>query len=167
MNAQSGIRIRGRIEYVLRGSNGRVKAHGVTHNLVTSVGDNYFAAKAYSSPTAAAGMKLGTTDTAATKSGAGSFITTGDYITGSNKAWDSTWPKAGASANIVQYKRTYAAGEATNSTINRVSFGDNITDAGETDASHTYAVALLDPRPVNKGANDTLTITWDVTFLGA
>ena len=147
------VTIRGRVEYVLRGPDGRFKARGVSHNLVTDVGDIYFAEAVLGTAAAPpAGMKLGTEGgVAAAKNGAGSFIPAGDYVDG----------------NIVQYKRIYAAGEATNATLNRVSIVDNTTNAGEADASHTSAIALLDPKPVNKGASDTLTITWNITFLGA
>ncbi len=163
------VTIRGRVEYVLRGPDGRFKARGVSHNLVTDVGDIYFAEAVLGTAAAPpAGMKLGTEGgVAAAKNGAGSFIPAGDYVDGSNKAFDVTWPKAGGAGNIVQYKRIYAAGEATNATLNRVSIVDNTTNAGEADASHTSAIALLDPKPVNKGASDTLTITWNITFLGA
>jgi hypothetical protein len=43
---------------------------------------------------------------------------------------------------------------------------DNTTDAGEADATHTFAISVFDGA-INKGASDTLAVTWNVTFLGA
>ena len=167
MKVRGRIRIRGRMAYELRGPDGRIKARGVTHNLVTANGDQYCAKKLYSAPTAMANMKLGTAETAPDKSGVGSFIAVGDYIAGSAHACDEASPKAGGTNDIVTFIHTWAAGEATNATINRVAIVDNVTNAGEADATHTLATALLNPRPVNKGASDTLKVTWNITFLGA
>ena len=66
------------------------------------------------------GMKLGTGSTAPAKSGAGAAVVT--YLTGSNKAFDATFPTA--VAGVVTYKRTYAAGEAT------YAVGDTVTKDG-------------------------------------
>jgi len=158
------LRLVGRVTAELRDRRGRLLRRLAVHNLITDVGDQYIAAKLYSSPTAMSGMKLGSASTAAAKNGAGSYVAAGDYVSGSAKAFDATWPKAGASANVAQYKRTFAAGEATG-TIRRASIVDNQTDAGEADASHTAAVAVFDA-DIPKGASDTLTITWDWTILG-
>jgi hypothetical protein len=111
-------------------------------------------------------MKLGTATTEAAKSGAGSYIAAGDYVSGSAKALDDSTPKQGASANIAQFRRLWAAGEGTNADINRVAIVDNTTDAGEADATHTFAISVFDGA-INKGASDTLAVTWNVTFLGA
>jgi len=144
----------------------RVKAHGFSRNLITANGDQYCAKKIYSSPTAMANMKLGELTTTPTKTGAGSYITTtSDYVSGSAHACDESSPKAGATNDIVYYAHTWAAGEATNANINRFAVVDNVTDAGEADATHTLLTALLDPKPVPKGASDTLKILDNVTFL--
>ena len=150
----------------LRGPDGKLKKRKVVQNLVTDQGDKFAAAAFYTAAYSAWGMKLGTANTAASKNGAGSFIAVGDYISGSAKALDDSTPKAGASANIVRFRRLFAAGEGTSATINRVSICDNTTDAGEADATHTFAIAVFSGA-INKGASDTLTVTWDVTCLGA
>jgi hypothetical protein len=157
----------GRMAYELRGPDGRIKARGVTHNLVTGNGDQYCAKKLYSAPTLMTAMKLGTATTAPAKTGAGSFVAVADYVSGSAHACDESSPKAGGTNDIVTFIHTWAAGEATNSTINRVAIVDNTTDAGEADATHTLSAALMNPAPVAKGAADTLKITWNITFLGA
>ena len=112
------------------------------------------------------GMKLGTGSTAVAKSGAGAAIVT--YLSGSNKAFDATFPSE--AAGVVTYKRTYAAGEATSaSAITEVVINtdtianDNATTAT---AANTVSRALL-AGIASKGAGDTLTITWTHTILGA
>lgn len=145
---------------------GNLKQREVTHNLVTDQGDDFAKSAIYTAAYATWGMKLGTATTAASKSGAGSFIAAGDYISGSAKALDDSTPKEGASANICQFRRLWAAGEGTDNSINRVAVVDNTTDAGEADATGTYAIAVF-AATIAKGAADTLTVTWNVTYLGA
>jgi len=160
------MRLRGRIIAELYGPDGRLKHRSVTHNLLTAQGDKFAAAAFYTAAYSAWGMKLGTATTVASKSGAGSFIASGDYVSGSAKALDNSTPKAGATNDIVQFHRTWAAGEGTNAAINRVAIVDNTTNAGEADATHTFATGVFDGA-INKGANDTLAVTWDITLLGA
>jgi len=158
--------LRGRVIAELRDRHGRLKQREITHNLVTDQGDDFAKSAIYTAAYTAWGMKLGTAATAAAKNGAGSYIATGDYVSGSAKALDDSTPKEGASANICQFRRLWAAGEGTSNTINRVAIVDNTTDAGEADATHTFAIAVF-PAQIAKGAGDTLTVTWNVTFLGA
>lgn len=166
MDRQEGIGLRGRVTAELRDQDGNLKQRSVTHNIVTGQGDKFAAAALYSAAYSAWGMKLGTATTAAAKTGAGSFIAVADYVSGSAKALDDSTPKAGATADIVQFRRLWAAGEGTDAAINRVSICDNTTDAGEADATHTFAISVFSGA-INKGASDTLTVTWDVTYLGA
>lgn len=160
------VKLKGTIIAELRDKNGRLKQREVTHNLVTSQGDDFAKSAIYTAAYTTWGMKLGTATTTASKTGAGSYIATGDYISGSAQALDDSTPKEGASANICQFRNQWAAGEATSDTINRVAITDNTTDAGEADASHTYAIAVF-AATIAKGANDTLTVTWNVTYTGA
>jgi len=163
---KSKMELRGEVVAVLRGPDGRIKNKQVFHNLVTDQGDDFAKSAIYTAAYATWGMKLGTASTAAAKNGAGSYIATGDYISGSAQALDDSTPKEGASANICQFRRLWAAGEGTSNTINRVAIVDNTSDAGEADASHTYAIAVF-PAQIAKAAGDTLTVTWNVTYLGA
>jgi len=156
----------GEVIVEIHDKDGNLKERQVFHNLVTDKGDDFAKSAIYTAAYATWGMKLGTATTAASKSGAGSFIAVGDYVSGSAKALDDSTPKQGAAANICQFRRLWAAGEATNSNINRVAIVDNTTDAGEADATHTYAIAVFSGA-INKGASDTLTVTWNVTYLGA
>lgn len=163
---QSGMRMRGELIIELRGPDGELKDKQVVHNLVTGQGDKFAAAAVYTAAYATWGMKLGTASTAASKDGAGSYIAAGDYVSGSAQALDDSTPKAGATDDICQFRRLWAAGEGTSDTINRVAIVDNTTDAGEADATHTYAIAVFAAQ-IAKGAGDTLTVTWNVTYLGA
>jgi len=167
MNAKSKIGLRGVVIAELRDKDGNLKQREVVHNLVTAQGDKFAAAAMYSAAYSTWGMKLGTAATAPHKTTVDSAnIPAADYISGSAKALDNSTPKAGATDDITQFRRLYAAGEATNATINRVSICDNTTDAGEAGVTHTYAIAKFSGA-INKGASDTLTVTWNVTYLGA
>ena len=163
---KDGMCLKGEVIAELRDKNGKLKQREVTHNLVTDQGDDFAKSAIYTAAYTTWGMKLGTAETAAAKNGAGSYIAAGDYISGSAQALDDSTPKEGASANICQFRNQWAAGEATNNTINRVAITDNTTDAGEADATHTFAIVKF-AATIAKGAADTLTVTWNVTFLGA
>jgi len=114
----------------------------------------------------AAGMKLGTGSTAVAKNGAGAALVT--YQTGSQQAFDSTWPQSSSSSGRrIQYKTTYAAGTATANGLNEVVIvNENVFADATTAAANTISRALLSP-VVNKGASDSLAITWNHTLLGA
>lgn len=163
---QAKMGMRGMVTAVLRGPDGEVKQRQITHNIVTDQGDKFAAAAVYTGAYTGWGMKLGTASTAASKSGAGSFIAVGDYVSGSAQALDDSTPKAGATNDITQFRRLWAAGEGTSATINRVATVNNTTGAGEGDATGTYSIAVFAAQ-IAKGADDTLTVTWDVTHLGA
>ena len=158
--------LRGVVVAELRDRIGNLKQREIVHNLVTDKGDDFAKSAIYTAAYTTWGIKLGTATTTPSKSGAGSYIGTGDYVSGSAKALDDSTPKQGASANIVQFRRLWAAAEGTSNDINRVAITDNTTDAGEADATHTFAIAKF-ASAINKGADDTLTVTWNVTFLGA
>jgi len=121
------------------------------------------------------GMKLGTGSTAMNKTTpTGMDLTTyGTGVTG-NKAFDATYPQFANLGNglgaTATYKTTWNAGEATVSGLNEVAiiaewpFTDTATTSGATKG--TVSRAILSP-VVNKGASDTLAITWLHKFLGA
>ena len=158
--------LKGEVIAELRGPDGKLKQRLVTHNLVTDQGDDFAKSAIYTAAYSTWGMKLGTAETAAAKNGAGSFVAEGSYITGSAKAFVATFPKEGASANICQFQTLFEAGEGTSATINQVAIVDNTTDAYEANADHTFAISIFGAT-INKGADDTLTVTWNVTYTGA
>lgn len=114
----------------------------------------------------AAGMKLGTGNTAVAKNGAGAALVT--YQSGSQQAFDAAFPtSASSSGRRIQYKVTYAAGTATANGLNEVVIvNENVLADATTAAANTISRALLSPI-VNKGASDSLAVTWSHTLLGA
>lgn len=155
---------------------GRLKLVLPFANLITTAGDQYYAQKGIvgiapanaSAPTAVSGMKLGTGTTAAAKSGAGAALVT--YVTGSNRAFDSTYPQASAVGGdlgwLATYKTTWPAGTVTNSTLNEaVIVNDSATDA--TSSAANSISRFVFGATVNKTATDSLAATWSHKFLGA
>ena len=158
--------IQGVVVAELIGPDGAVKARCETHNLITAVGDQYYAGRAALSsslPAQVTGMKLGTGSTAPAKSGAGAALAT--YLTDSHQAIDGSYPTA--AAGVVTHRVTYAAGKAT--TASPITEVVLVTDAlanATSSAANTIARALLSGIG-SKGAGDSLTITWTHTLLGA
>jgi hypothetical protein len=112
-------------------------------------------------------MKLGTGSTAVAKTGAGAALVT--YLSGSNKAFDATYPQSSlTTGRVITYKRTYAAGEAT--TASAITEAVIVNDTIATDATSTAANTIsrvLVTVISAKAAGDTLTATWTHTLLGA
>jgi hypothetical protein len=151
----------------LRGPDGELKARCETHNLVTAVGDQYYAGRAALSsslPAQVTGFKLGTGSTAVAKTGAGAALVT--YLAGSNRANDGGFPTA--VGGVVTWRRTYAAGEATTASpiTEVVLVTETISNDDTSTAAETISRALLTGIP-SKAAGDSLTITWTHTLLGA
>jgi hypothetical protein len=121
-------------------------------------------------------MKLGTGSTALNKT-TPTGMDIGTYIAGGNtgtKGFDATYPQFANLGNglgaTATYKTTWNAGEATITGLNEVAICAEhpTSDAGLTSGATkgTVSRALLSP-VVNKGASDTLAITWIHKFLGA
>lgn len=151
------------------GPDGQVKRRVEFANKITTAGDQHHAKKiAGATTTSPTGMKLGTSTTAASKSGSGAAL--GTYISGSNITWDATFPSAAAVSGTdvgwaVAYQCTWPAGTATNSAIAEVVIvNDAGTDATSSEAN-TYSRTVLSA--IDKGAGDALVVTWYQTHLGS
>lgn len=162
--------LRGWVEVDLYDEDGNLKLHFAVSNLITQVGDEYYGERAAgiaSPPDQVSGMRLGTGTTAVAKTGAGAAIVT--YITGSSIAIDGSFPTSALSGSSrrIQWKTTWAAGVATNGAIAEVVITNEatLTNVAGT-AANTVSRALLSPT-INKGAGDTLAITWNHDLLGA
>jgi hypothetical protein len=146
-------------------------------NLITDAGDLYIAqAVIYTvgpanpgapSPAKPNGMKLGTGTTSASKAGAGAALIT--YLTASNVAFDATFASTnnlGSTLGVeARYKTTWGAGVATNSALTEaVIVNDQATNATSS-AANTFSRIVF--TAINKGASDSLAITWAWKFLGA
>jgi hypothetical protein len=163
----------------VRGADGVLKQVEPFANIVTTAGDQWYAQAAAAaaggaaaSPVKPNGMRLGTATTTAAKSTTGAAsISSGSYVTGSNNLFDSVPTAAAVGGDTgweVSYVVTWAAGDATNASINEVALvNDAGTDTGAAAAAvaNTYARAVV--AAINKGASDSVTVTWKHRFLGA
>lgn len=117
----------------------------------------------------ATGMRVGTGTTAVATTGAGAAIVTYATSLTQFKVFDSTWPQSSLVTDTrrIQYKTTFNAGEATQTALAEavITIEQPISDVAGT-AANTISRALLSPT-VNKGASDTLAITWNHDLLGA
>lgn len=146
---------------------------GVFRNLITDMGDQYYAERAAGiagPPAQVTGMQLGTGATAVAKTGAGAAVVA--YAAGSAHALDggfptSSQPGGAGTARRIQWKCTWAAGEATvNALAEVVLINQAVATNAGAPAANTISRALLSPT-VNKGAADVLVVTWNHDLLGA
>ena len=142
------MKAKGRLSIVLKDADGNVKDSREVDNLVVTTGLNWIAARMYDtgSPNQMSHMAVGsgTTAAAAGDTDLGSIL-------GSREALDSTT----VSTNTVQYVSSFEAGEGTGA----------ITEAGIFNAATSGTMlcrTVFDV--VNKGANDTLSITWTISL---
>jgi hypothetical protein len=159
--------IHGTVVAELYGPDGALRARCETHNLVTSVGDQYYAGRAALSagqPAQVTGFKLGTGSTAPAKSGAGAALAA--YLAGSNKAPDGGYPTA--TGGVATWRRTFGPGEATSASpiTEAVLVTDAIASDTTSAAAATIARALI-TGIASKGAEDTLVVTWAHELVGA
>lgn len=138
-------------------------------NLVTQVGDQYYGERAAgigSPPAQVTGMRFGTGSTAAAKTGAGAAIVT--YTTGSNAAIAGGFPTSAlnGSSRRITWQSTWAAGVATATAIREfvVTNETPLTNVAGT-AANTIARSVV--TAFDKGALDSLTVTWAHDLLGA
>lgn len=151
----------GTLRISLRGPDGRYKAHRHVKNLITQRGDQYFMERAVgiaSPPGQVTGAKLGTSTTAAAKTGAGAALVA--YLAGSQRAVDVGFPTSGlnGAARRITWRFTWPANAATHAAITEVALViDALADATSTDVN-TIARAVF--AAVSKGAQDSLEVTW-------
>lgn len=144
---------------------------GRTHNLITDVGDQFYGERAAgiaSPPGQVTGMKLGTSNAAVTKSGAGAAL--GSYLSGSHQGIEAGFPtssKPGSARRII-WQSTWAAGVATTaSTIQEAVIVNNTLADATSTAANTIARTVFDPAIGTKLSTEYLVITWAHDLLGA
>jgi hypothetical protein len=164
MHASASVSLKGWLEVVITDDEGRETYRQITRNIITQVGDEYYGERAAgiaSPPDQVTGMRLGTGVTTPSKTGAGAAI--GTYVSGSDKAIDGSYPQSSLVSGLrrITWVTTWVAGEATSNNISEVVLTNEtpITDVAGT-AANTISRALLSP-VANKGASDTLTVTWN------
>ena len=144
------LQVTGKLNIVLCGPDGRVKEAETVKNLVVTVGRNHIADQmAEKDEAAMAYMAIGTgtTATAATDTALQTEL--------DRNALTSVDQGTGADANKVTYLADWAAGDGTGAITEAGIF--NSASAGTMLCRTVFAVK-------NKGAGDTLTLTWVLTI---
>jgi len=144
--------LKGHIKIELFDEEGNLKQIVEKENTFMAVGDAHVADQLAATPSEAGmgWMAIGTSDAAFTTAS----TTLGNEL--DRNALAAGYPEQGAAAadNDVIYKATWAAGDGSGALTEAGIFNSSI--AGTMLAASTFAV-------INKGAADTLTITWTVT----
>ena len=145
------IPFKGEVKKELRDKEGKLKEVRKVRNTFMSVGDAHVADQLAEQDEVQMGwMAVGTSGTAL----AASDTTLGSEL--DRNALSGSYPEqaAGGDDNDVKYKAAWAAGDATGALTEAAIF--NSSGAGSMLCGSTFPV-------INKGASDTLTITWTVT----
>lgn len=162
--------LRGLVHVGLWSPEGDLLVDELVPNLVTRIGDQFYGERAAgisSPPGQVTGMQLGTGSTAPAKTGAGAAIVS--HVSNSLVAIDALFPSSSLSGSSrrIQWKTTWGAGVATATGIAEVVLANQSTGVQTAvPEANTIARALLSPT-VNKGAGDTLAVTWNHDLLGA
>lgn len=180
ISAQSGynrvdnsvVGLKGHVHYDLYDKDGNLKQRGDGCNIVTTQGDKYFVDQL--SDAGAASIKLMALGTGTANVAKADTWVSGYYAgNGSAAAGQGTVSpitNTGTAANL-QYVGTFGAGYATQNGITRAiitNLNPSADGNGTPNSSTTFCIAHGTITPtVNKGASDTLVVTWDISFLGA
>ena len=163
LKEESGIK--GQLTIELHDGDGNLIHREIVQNLVTAVGDQYYAGRAVLAaglPDQITGMKLGSGATTPAKSGAGAALAT--YLDDSHQALTATPTVSNGSATFIAH---WAAGKATTaSPITEVVLVNEALTNATSAAANTVARALISGVP-SKSPTDELTVTWTHTLLGA
>ena len=142
--------IRGHVLVELRGPDGELKQREETGNLVVTVGKNQITDRMIGTATAVPShMAVGT---GAVAPAAGDTTLGAEIATTGRQALTSNT----RSTNVETLVGNWAAGQATNAAITEAGIF-NAASAGTMTARATFTA-------INKGASDTLAITWAITF---
>jgi len=144
---QERMLIKGKFRAQLFDKDGRLKDERLIENTVTALGDAHVADKMSDAGDAAMGwMAVGTGTPSATALG----------VESDRNALTSTTQGTAGDDNDVIYVGTWGAGDAT-AALTEAGIFNLATLGGTMFVSATFAA-------INKGASDTLVITWTVTF---
>ena len=157
-----------------RGPDGTLLLSRPFANMITTVGDQYYAQQAIAgippvnstgAATKITGMQIGSSIASGpSKSGAGAAL--GGYLFG--KAFDAGYPTATAVGGDTGWQATYlttfAAAQGTGTVVEAV-----ITNTGTitTLSASANTIARIGTGTIAKAAGDSLAITWRHVFLGA
>ena len=141
-----GLKLRGDVALVLRDKNGNVKSEQKVKNLIVDTGLNFICDRMKDDETAMTHMALGSGTTAAA---AGD--TSLESQLGSRELLDS----ATVSNNTITYTASFEASDATGAVTEAAIF--NAASGGTMLCRVTFSV-------VNKAADDTLSVNWQLTL---
>lgn len=141
-----GLKLRGDVALVLRDKDGNVKDERNIKNLIVDSGLNFICDRMKNDETAMTHMALGSGSTAA----AAGDTSLGSQL-GSREALDSDT----VSSNTITYTASFESGDATGSVTEAGIF--NASSGGTMLCRTVFAV-------VNKGADDSLSVTWTITL---
>jgi len=141
-----GLKLRGDVALVLRDKNGNVKDERKVKNLIVDTGLNFICDRMKDDETAMTHMALGSGTTAAA---AGD--TSLESQLGSRELLDS----ATVSNNTITYTASFEASDATGAVTEAAIF--NAASGGTMLCRVTFSV-------VNKAADDTLSVNWQLTL---
>jgi len=150
MNANENLKLSGSLSIVIKSEDGQIKDQREVKNLVVNTGLAYIVSRMVgTAKNVMSHMAVGSGSTAA----AGGDTALGTQI-GARKALDSTTIQ-GSNNEQVRYIATFAAGEGTGAVTEAGIF--NASSAGDMLCRTVFAV-------VNKGASDSMVITWTITL---
>lgn len=145
MNTNEFLKVTGQVKIVLTDAQGNVKSEQDVTNLVVTTGRNFIASRMVgTTPAVMSHMAVGAGTTAAAL---------GDTALGSELG-RSALTAGTAANNVVTYTATFGAGVGTGA-VTEAGILNNVS-GGTLLCRVVFAV-------VNKGANDTMAITWTVT----
>jgi hypothetical protein len=167
MSVNNNVSIKGCLSITRINSDGDVVEHVEIPNIITAVGDQYYAGRAALAtglPAQVTGMRLGGGSTAPAKTGAGAALVT--YLTNSNQALDANYPTV--AAGVVTWRATFAPGKATSASAitEAVLVNDTIATNATSTAANTISRALVTGISA-KAAGDTLVVQWTHTLAGS
>ncbi len=141
-----GLKLRGDVALVLRDKDGNVKDERNIKNLIVDSGLNFICDRMKNDETAMTHMALGSGSTAA----AAGDTSLGSQL-GSREALDSDT----VSSNTITYTASFEASDATGAVTEAGIF--NAASGGTMLCRTVFSV-------VNKGADDSLSVTWTITL---
>ena len=144
---KDSIELRGDLDVVVRGADGQIKDQRQLKNLIVNTGLNFICSRMKDTTDGAMShmaLGSGTTAAAAGDTDLGSLL-------GSREALDSTT----VTDNTITYVASFEAGDATGA----------VTEAGLFNALTAGTMLCRTVFPVvNKGASDTMSVTWTITL---
>ena len=168
----SNTQIKGKISYKLYDKDWNIKQVGETDNVITTQGSKYYADRLGTTGGSVAQLfVLGTSSSAVatTDTWVGSAFSGNGTLAGT--AGSVTYLRNSGTLNSLQYVGTFSAGYATQDGITRVGLTNMVASAdgnGTPNGTSTYFISHGTITPtVNKGASDTLVVTWDHLFTGS